>query len=128
MANQSRNGRPCFSHPSEEVFADILDFYGIEWQYEPRTFPLEWDEQGNMVEAMSPDFYLPEEDQYIELTTLRPQLIGAKHRKLRRLHELYPQINIKLLGRRDLRQLMIKYGVDQEAERIRGQEPQRSSP
>jgi hypothetical protein len=34
-----RNGPLLFSHPAEEAFADVLDFYTIEWEYEPTTFP-----------------------------------------------------------------------------------------
>lgn len=114
-----------FSHPSEETFARILDYYGIEWEYEPRTFPLEWDDQGNVKAAFSPDFYLPQQDLYIELTTLRPQLTSQKNRKLRRMKELYPEINIKLFKRRDLRDMMVKYGLDQEAGEISGTAAQR---
>ena len=29
-----------FAHESEEEFARLLDFYGVAWQYEPRTFTL----------------------------------------------------------------------------------------
>ncbi len=107
-------------HPAEEAFARILDFYGVEWQYEPRTFPLEWNKAGQVVEAFAPDFYLPEQDLYVELTTLRPQLSTRKNRKLRRMRELYPDINIKLFKRREMRDLMVKYGLDQEAARVRG--------
>jgi hypoxanthine phosphoribosyltransferase len=103
-----------FVHPSEEQFARILDFYQIPWEYEPRTFPLRWDEQGNVLEAFSPDFYLPEQDLYIELTTMAQRLITKKHRKLRRLKELYPNINIKLLNRADFKQMMLKYGLEHE--------------
>ncbi|MCS7059904.1 MAG: hypothetical protein RMN25_01955 [Anaerolineae bacterium] len=112
--------RPAFAHPAEELFARILDFYGIAWQYEPTTFPLEWDEDGNVTEAFTPDFYLPEQDLYVELTTLRPQLASYKSRRLRRMKELYPHINIKLFKRREMRNLMLKYGLLQEAGRIRG--------
>ena len=83
-----------FAHPSEEQFARILDFYQVLWEYEPRTFELRWDDEGNVLEAFSPDFYLPEQDLYIELTTMAQKLITKKHRKLRRLQELYPDINI----------------------------------
>ena len=116
-----------FSHETEEAFARILDFYGIEWQYEPRTFALETDEEGNITEAFAPDFYLPQQDLYIELTTLRPQLVTRKNRKLRRLKELYPEVNIKLFKRRDLRDLMVKYGLDQQADNIAGSEAQDKS-
>ena len=116
---------PHFSHPAEEAFAKILDFYGIEWVYEPRTFPLEWDEHGVTVEAFSPDFYLPDQDLYIELTTLRPELSTRKNRKLRRIKELYPEINIKLFKRREMRDLMVKFGLYDQAARIAGTEAQK---
>ena len=111
---------PNFVHPSEEVFSRILDFYGIQWEYEPRTFALETDDNGNVTEAFTPDFYLTEQDLYVELTTLRPQLSTKKNRKLKRLQELYPEVNIKLFKRRELRNLMIKYGLMDEAETIVG--------
>jgi len=121
-----QNQRPSahFAHPAEETFSKILDYYGIAWEYEPRTFALEWDEEGNVTEAFAPDFYLPGQDLYIELTTLRPKLTTHKNRKLRRIKELYPDINIKLFKRRDLHDMMVKYGLDQEANKITGTEAQ----
>lgn len=116
--------QPQFAHKIEEEFARILDYYGIDWQYEPRTFPLEWDDDGNVTTAFSPDFYLPGQDLYIELTTLRPKLIRHKNRKIRQMYELYPEINIKLFKRDDLRNLMIKFGLDSHAEPIVGTEAQ----
>lgn len=121
---RDKNQNPSFAHPTEETFARILDYYGVKWQYEPRTFPLEWDGEGNVTEAFSPDFYLPQQDLYIELTTLRPALTTRKNRKLRRMNELYPAINVKLFKRRDIRNLMVKYGLDQQAEKIAGSEAQ----
>ena len=102
---------PKFVHPIESEFARILDFYGLEWQYEPHTFALAWDEQGNVTQAFSPDFYLPQQDLYVELTTMRPKLITKKNRKIRRMKELYPDVQVKLFKRSDLRQIMIKYGI-----------------
>jgi hypoxanthine phosphoribosyltransferase len=107
-----------FSHPSEAEFARILDFYQIAWEYEPKTFILQQDDKGNVIEAFSPDFYLPEQDLYIELTTMEQRLITKKHRKLRRLRELYPDINIKLLNRSDFKQMMLKYELDNDDELI----------
>ena len=98
-----------FGHPSEEEFAKLLDFYRIEWLYEPRSFPLAW-QDNKIVEMFTPDFYLPELDIYIELTTLKQSLITEKNRKLRRLRELYPEINIKLLNKSDYLRLLAKYG------------------
>ncbi|TLN26974.1 hypothetical protein FDZ74_01640 [bacterium] len=112
--------RPVFAGPIEETFAKILDFYGIEWVYEPRTFPLVRDEHGKVLEAFTPDFYLPQQDLYIELTTLRPHLATYKNRRMRLMRELYPEINVKLLKRRELRDMMIKYGLVQEAIPIQG--------
>lgn len=111
-----------FSHPSEEEFAHILDFYGIEWRYEPRTFPLEWDEAGNILEAFSPDFYLVQEDLYVELTTLHPKLMRIKHHKLRRMKELYPEVNIKLWSRKDFIRFMEHLGLERRVEGLVGKE------
>jgi hypothetical protein len=115
---------PVFVHPIEAAFARILDFYGILWQYEPRTFALKWNDDGQVVEAFSPDFYLPEQELFVELTTLRPKLTVKKNRKLKRLQELYPDIKIKLFKRRELRNMMIRFGMAEEAEKIFGTEAQ----
>jgi hypothetical protein len=114
-------------HPLEEAFARILDFYGIQWIYEPKTFPLAWDPAGNITEAFTPDFFLPEQDLYIEVTTLRPQLTNQKNRKMRRMKELYPEVNIKMLKRREMRDLMVKYGLYDEANRLQGTEAQENT-
>ncbi len=115
---------PSFAHPTEEAFARILDYYGVEWTYEPRTFVLERDDDGNIAQGFSPDFYLPQQDLYIELTTVRPSLVTAKNRKVRCLRSLYPEVSIKLFKRRDVRDLMIKYEMDRYAEEILGTEAQ----
>jgi len=81
----------------------------VPWQYEPRTFPLRWDDEGNILESFTPDFYLPEFDLYIELTTLKQSLVTRKNRKLRHLRELYPGVQVKLLYRSDYHNLMLKY-------------------
>ena len=101
--------RAQFAHPSEAEFAKILDFYQIEWKYEPHSFALRWAPDGRPIEFFTPDFYLPELDLYIELTTLKQSLVTKKNRKLRRLRELYPDVRVKLLYRRDLANLALKY-------------------
>jgi hypothetical protein len=111
----SGHRRPEFSHPAEEMFARILDFYGIRWEYEPHTFPLEWNEKSEVMLAFKPDFYLPDQDLYIELTTLKNKLSNLKNRKMRLMAELYPNVKIKLLKRREMRDLMAKYGLYQES-------------
>jgi hypothetical protein len=103
--------RPRFAHESEEEFARLLDFYGIRWEYEPRSFPLEHDAAGRVTESFSPDFYLPDFDLYIELTTLKQSLVTRKNRKVRRLREVYPDVRLKIFYGRDYRSLLFKYGL-----------------
>ena len=88
----------------------ILDFYAVRWEYEPHTFPILWNLDGDVVESFSPDFYLPDLELHLEMTTLRQKLVRKKNRKLRRLRELYPDLNVKLFYARDFRALMLKYG------------------
>jgi hypothetical protein len=102
---------PIFAHPSEAEFAQLLDFYKIRWHYEPTTFPLQWDAQGRILESFTPDFYLPDQHLYIELTTQKQGLVTKKNRKVRLLKQRYPGVNIKLFYRRDVEQLRQKYGV-----------------
>ena len=97
-----------FAHPSEEEFARLLDFYQIEWVYEPRSFALNW-EGDRVTEMFTPDFYLPGLNLYVELTTLKQSLVTEKNRKLRRLRQLYPEVNITLLNKRDFERLLAKY-------------------
>jgi len=105
-----RHARPAtFAHPSEEEFANILDFYQIEWVYEPCSFPLGW-EGDRITEMFTPDFYLPGLDLYVELTTLKQSLVTEKNRKLRHLRELHPEIKITLLYKRDFDRLLAKFG------------------
>ena len=99
-----------FAHASEAEMSRILDFYGVAWRYEPTTFPILWNLDGDVVESFSPDFYLPDFDLYLEMTTLKQSLVRKKNRKLRRLRELYPDIRIKLFYARDFRAMMLKYG------------------
>lgn len=99
-----------FAHASEAEMSRILDFYAVRWEYEPHTFPILWNLDGDVVESFSPDFYLPDLELHLEMTTLRQKLVRKKNRKLRRLRELYPDLNVKLFYARDFRALMLKYG------------------
>ncbi len=111
-----------FSHPSEEEFARILDFYGIAWLYEPITYPLRWDDRGHIIEAFSPDFYLVEQNLYVELTTLRQKLIRIKNRKIRRLRELYPTVDIRLWTRHDFTRFLERCGIENRSQDLVGKE------
>ncbi len=103
-----------FAHASERVAAEILDAYGVRWQYEPNTFPIDWDASGKVIRSFSPDFYLPDFDLYIELTTMNQKLVTKKNRKVRRLKELYPEINIRIFYQKDFRRLLARFGVPTE--------------
>lgn len=90
----------------------MLDFYAIAWDYEPRTFTLEYDRDGRPAQAFTPDFYLPAYDLYIEITTLNQKLVTKKNRKARRLQERYPDVRIRVLYQRDYLHLLVKYGLE----------------
>ncbi|MDX6470817.1 MAG: hypothetical protein QOF75_2620 [Gaiellaceae bacterium] len=96
---------PRFASQAELECAKVLDYYGVPWEYEPTTFVLEQDEHGRTLEAFAPDFYLPEQNLYIEITLMKQSLVTRKNRKLRKLREQYPQVKIKLFYKRDLERL-----------------------
>jgi hypoxanthine phosphoribosyltransferase len=103
---------PRFANQAEVECAKILDFYRVPWDYEPRTFVLERDEAGNVVEAFAPDFYLPEQDLYVEVTVMKQSLVTRKNRKLRKLRSLYPDVKIKLFYKRDFERLAQRYNLE----------------
>lgn len=113
--NTDTRGNSPFTHSSEAEFASLLDYYGIPWRYEPDTFVLREDEQGHVLEAFTPDFYLPDQDLYVELTTMRQDLITKKNRKIRELQQRYPYINIKLFNRHDFQALFTRWGMSAQA-------------
>ena len=115
-SSERRTGQTSgrFAHQSEGEFARLLDFYGVRWEYEPRSFPLRHHD-GHLLEAFTPDFYLPDYDTYIELTTQRQSLITYKNRKLRLMREHHPDVNVKLLTKRDYLKLLEKFGVEPRA-------------
>ena len=104
--------RPRFANRAELECAKVLDFYGVPWDYEPRTFVLEQDEDGRTTEAFTPDFYLPEQDLYLEVTVMKQSLVTRKNRKLRKLRERFPEVNAKLFYKRDLERLAARLGLD----------------
>jgi hypothetical protein len=103
---------PRFASQAELECAKVLDYYGVPWLYEPTTFVLEQDEEGRTTEAFSPDFYLPDQDLYIELTLMKQSLVTRKNRKLRKLRERYPEVRIKLFYKRDLERLAQHFHLD----------------
>jgi hypoxanthine phosphoribosyltransferase len=101
-----------FAHASERQFARLLEFYGIEWEYEPTSFDIDFDADGAVVARFTPDFYLPAYDLYIEITTLNQKLVTKKNRKVRRLRERYPEVKCKVFYQRDYLSLVTKYGLE----------------
>jgi hypothetical protein len=126
MATSARATRPAdqitFAHNSERQFARLLDFYRVEWEYEPTAFPIEWDAAGEPVQHFRPDFYLPGFRLYIEITTLNQRLVTKKNRKVRRLRQLYPEVRIKVLYQRDYLSLLAKYRLEPPSQ-MAGPEP-----
>ena len=105
-------GLPRFANDAELECAKILDYHGVPWNYEPRTFVLEEDEEGRVVEAFTPDFFLPEQELYLEVTVMKQSLVTRKNRKLRKLRERYPDVRIKLFYKRDLERLAQHFRLD----------------
>jgi hypoxanthine phosphoribosyltransferase len=105
------SGTPRFANEAELECARILDYHGIPWEYEPRSFALEVDEDGRVIEALTPDFYLPEQDLYLEVTVMKQSLVTRKNRKIRKLRERHPNVKIKLFYKRDFERLATKYGL-----------------
>ncbi len=103
--------KTIFAHQSEQLFANLLDFYRIAWEYEPRSFPIQYGVDGSVLEAFTPDFYLPELDLYVELTTMKQSHVTRKNRKVRLLRELYPHVNIQVFYQKDFENLVFKYGL-----------------
>ena len=100
-----------FAHESEERFARILDFYGVEWEYEPVEFVLGWGSDLRPTSAFRPDFWLPRPGLFVEMTTLNQRLVTKKNGKVRRMAELYPDVRVTLLYQRDTLALLAKYGL-----------------
>ena len=104
-------GQVRFAHPSERLFAALLDLCGERWEYEPVEFPLEWDAHGSPVSGFRPDFYLPARGVFIELTTADQRLVTRKNRKVRRMRQLYPEVPIRVVYQRDFASLLASHGL-----------------
>lgn len=74
------------------------------------------------IQRFTPDFFLPQYDLYIEITTLNQKLVTKKNRKVRRLRELYPDIKCKIFYQRDYMNLLVKYGLEEPSQHLTAQE------
>ncbi len=104
--------RTAFAHPSERAFAKLLSLYGIAWAYEPVTLPLSWGSEGSVTKAFCPDFYLPERASFVELTVGDSRRFARKMAKVRLAKLLYPELEIVLVGHRELEELCRKHGIE----------------
>jgi bifunctional protein TilS/HprT len=104
-----RAGR--FAHPSEEVFAALLNLYGLSWTYEPIEFPLAWNERGEPTRAFRPDFYVASRDLFIELTVLEQRHVTRKNQKIREFRTLYPQVDLLVVYQRDFTRLLTSHAL-----------------
>ena len=100
-----------FAHPSERLFAQLLTLYGLEWLYEPIEFPLAWNERGEAIRGFRPDFYLPEQRLFIELTVQEQRLVTKKNWKIRHFRRLYPEFELMVVYRRDFVQLLAHHDL-----------------
>jgi hypoxanthine phosphoribosyltransferase len=85
----------------------------VPWEYEPKSFPIAYDKDESPSQFFTPDFYLPDDDLYIEITTMNQKLVTKKNRKVRRLKELHPDVNCKVFYQRDYLSLVVKYGLEE---------------
>lgn len=119
------SGPPAGVHPSrsltseeidfpstfESLLADFLDFNFVVWEYEPHFFAFELGDDGRPTAGFRPDFYLPASGVYYELTTGSPRVINLKNRRLRRLAELHPGVEVRLWRAADYRGLADHLGI-----------------
>jgi hypoxanthine phosphoribosyltransferase len=116
MADPERaagSSRAAFAHPVEREFARILDEHDIEWLYEPHTFVLEERDDGAVLEAFTPDFYLPELGVYVECTVMQNGFMSRKRRKIRKVRT--QGVTVELLGREDFERLARRWSLDELA-------------
>jgi hypothetical protein len=101
-----------FAHPSERLFAALLDVHGVRWEYEPVEFALRWDDGGAPNAGFRPDFWLPDHRCFVELTTADQRLVTRKNGKVRRMRELYPEVEVMVVYQRDFLALLARHGLD----------------
>lgn len=106
-----RSAPQRFAHPSERLFAHLLTLYGHDWIYEPFEFPLAWGEDGVATRGFRPDFYLPSERLFIELTVCDQRLVTKKNQKIRRFRTLFPEVALLVVYRRDFHALLDQHDL-----------------
>ena len=104
---------PQFQNEAELECAKILDYYAVPWAVRAADVrPRSRRRTAGTTEAFTPDFYLPEQDLYLEVTVMKQSLVTRKNRKLQKVRERYPDVNVKLFYKRDLERLAQRYRLD----------------
>ncbi len=93
------SNRIYFHSRWEANYARVLNYLGVKWEYESRTFDL-------ATQNYTPDFYLPATDEYIEVKNFMWKYSKIRDEKFRKL---YPDIKLKLLMKEDYLKLQTKY-------------------
>jgi len=76
----------------EANVARILDFNNIRWEYEVKTFIFEAVKRGTR--SYTPDFYLPDDDRYIEVKGWWDAKSKTKHA---RMQKYFPEVQIEII-------------------------------
>jgi hypothetical protein len=87
----------AFIAAAHREFAEVLTRNGIAWLYKPRTFAIEWDSEGNLLDSITPDFYLPDYRQFLALATEDEERVASTARRLRLLSQVCPELDSRLV-------------------------------
>ncbi len=71
----------------EANYARLLNYQGIKWIHQPKTFQLK-------SQRYTPDFYLPKENKFIEIKNF---LTDYSIRRDREFRELYPDLKLEMI-------------------------------
>lgn len=102
---------PRFANRIELEWAKFFDFYELPWDYEPTVFVFGLSDQGGYF-GFRPDFYLPEQDLYVEITVGKSVTLSRKNKKIRKLRQMYPDVKLKVFRRSDFVALAARIGLD----------------
>src|SRR5208337_2444043 len=106
----------CFRSTWEARVAEYLDQHEIEWQYETRVFPVQYEWNGKIKQSTyRADFWLPTTGSFIEVKGLWRAEYIAKYEALRKQHD----IKIEVWDRAVLKERGIRTGRQSKVESIR---------
>ena len=88
-----RRGQVRFKSRYEWNYSHFLDFLGLPWVYEPRKFWFYKIQTG--VRCYTPDFYLPDSDEFHEVKGYDNRRSQTQRRRLKKY---YPAIKLVLIG------------------------------